>query len=142
MKLDKDTISITRCSMDPDFRTYGECKRSSNGAGCTAAYAVSDLIDNILPAISIPSELGALHIPVGLACSSSKTHSVCAEVETGKHAVLAGPSNNVISDKIFDKLVSLASVDGDKPKKTDKYNTLRRSKLKSKDNQTKRRSKK
>ena len=142
MKLDKDTISITRCSMNPDFRTYGECKRSSSGAGCTAAYAVSDLIDNILPTISIPSELGALHIPAGLACTSNKIHSVCAEVETGKHAVLAGPSDNVISDKIFDKLVSLASVDGDKPKKTDKYNTLRRSKLKSKDNQTKRRSKK
>jgi len=142
MKLDKDTISITDCSINPDFRTYGECKRSSSGAGCTAAYAVSELIDNVLSRISIPAELDVLHIPAGLAYSSKKQHhTVCAEVETGKHATLAGPSDNVISDKIFDKLISLASVDKNKPKKNE--NTLRRhSKYKSNDNKTKRRSKK
>ena len=141
MKLDKDTISITDCSINPDFRTYGECKRSSSGAGCTAAYSVSELIDNVLSTISIPAELDVLHIPAGLAYSSKKHHAVCAEVETGKHATLAGPSDNVISDKIFDKLISLACVDKIKPKKNE--NTLRRhSKRTSNDNKTKRRSKK
>ena len=124
----------------PEFRTY-ECKHSTSGTGCTAAYSVSDLLDSTMDTISIPPAFTSLSIPVGLACCTSKHSQVCAEVDTGKRANLAGPSDNVVSDSVFDRLVSLASVDGIKPKKSEKYKTLRRSKGKSSDNKSKRREK-
>lgn len=91
--------------------------------------------------ISVPPVFASLSIPAGLACCTSKQTQTCAEVDTGKRANLAGPSENVISDSVFDRLVSLASVDGVKPKKSEKYKTLRRSKGKISDNKSKRREK-
>ena len=108
----------------PEFRTYRDCKRSSSGAGCTAAYAVSDLIETSLNTISIPPVFKSLSLPVGLAYRSSIPSTVCAEVETGKRSNLSGPSDEVISDSVFDRLLSLASVEGVKHKKKDK--TMRR----------------
>ena len=125
----------------PDFRTYGECKRSTSGTSCTAVYSISDIIDSTMDTISVPPVFTNLSIPAGLACCTSKHSQICAEVDTGKHANLSGPSENVISDNVFDRLVSLASVDGVKPKKSEKYKTLRRSKGKISDNKSKRREK-
>lgn len=125
----------------PEFRTYGECKRSTSGTNCTAVYSISDIIDSTMDTISVPPVFASLSIPAGLACCTSKQTQICAEVDTGKRANLAGPSENVISDSVFDRLVSLASVDGVKPKKSEKYKTLRRSKGKISDNKSKRREK-
>ena len=135
MSLEKQTTII------PNFRTYGECKRSTSGIGCTASYSVSDIIETTLDAKMVPQSLLSLSIPVGLACCPSKQTHVCAEVDTGKRAILGGPSENVVSENVFDRLVSLASDDKSKPKKGDKYKTLRRSKGKSSDNKSKRREK-
>jgi hypothetical protein len=136
-------MSLAKCThATPEFRTYGECKRSSSGAGCTAAYAVSDLIDTALHTISIPSAFAALHVPAGLACRSTKPYPVCAEVDTGKRAILAGPSDNVIADSVFDRLVALASVEGVKRKNKVTDKTLRRKRGDASDNKSKRRAKK
>jgi hypothetical protein len=136
-------MSLTKCTQaTPEFRTYGECKRSSSGTGCTAAYAVSDLIDTALHTISIPPAFAALHVPAGLACRSTKPYPVCAEVDSGKHATLAGPSENVIADNVFDRLVALASVEGVKPKNKVTDKTLRRKRGDASDNKSKRRAKK
>ena len=126
----------------PDFRTYGECKRSSSGAGCTAAYAVSDLVDTVLHSIAIPPAFAALHVPAGLACRVTKPYPVCAEVDSGKHVTLAGPSEHVIADSVFDRLVALASVEGVKPKNKVTDKTLRRKRGSASDNKSKRRAKK
>jgi len=126
----------------PDFRTYGECKRSSSGAGCTAAYAVSDLIDTVLHSIAIPPAFAALHVPAGLACRVTKPSPVCAEVDSGKHATLAGPSEHVIADSVFDRLVALASVEGVKHKNKVTDKTLRRKRGGVSDKKSKRRAKK
>jgi len=135
MSLNKQAI------ITPDFRTYGECKRSTSGAGCTATYSISDLLETTLDKISVPSAFASLSLPAGLAYRTTKQSQVCAEVDTGKRANLAGPSDNVVSDSVFDRLVSLASVDGNKPKRTGKYKSLRRSRGKSSDNKSKRREK-
>ena len=123
----------------PDFRTYGECKHSNSGTGCTAAYAVSGLIDTTLNTISIPKVFNALHVPAGLACRAPKPYPVCAEVDSGKRAILAGPSNNIITDNILERLVALASVEGVKSKKNNK--TRHRTRGGSSDNKSKRRAK-
>lgn len=136
-------MSLTKCTQaTPEFRTYGECKRSSSGTGCTAAYAVSELIDTALHAISIPPAFAALHVPAGLACHTTKPYPACAEVDSGKHATLAGPSKNVIADNIFDRLVALASVEGVKSKNTSKDKTQRRKRGDASDNKSTRRAKK
>ena len=125
----------------PEFRTYGECKHSTSGISCTAAYSISDLIDSTMDTISIPPAFASLSVPAGLACRNSNHIQLCAEVETGKRANLSGPSENVLSDSVFDRLVSLASVDGMKSKKREKHKTVRRSKGKASDNKSKRREK-
>jgi hypothetical protein len=136
-------MSLAKCTQaTPEFRTYGECKRSSSGAGCTAAYAVSDLIDTTLHIISIPPAFAALHVPAGLACRTTKPYPACAEVDSGKHATLAGPSEHVIADSVFDRLVALASVEGVKPKNKVTDKTQRRKRGGTSDNKSKRRAKK
>lgn len=131
----------TQTRITPEFRTYGECKRSTSGTNCTASYSISDILGSTINTISIPPAFASLSIPAGLACCASKHSQVCAEVDVGKRANLAGPSEDVISDSVFDRLVSLASIDELKPKKSTKYKTLRRSKGKSSDNKSKRREK-
>ena len=135
-------MSLTKYTQaTPEFRTYGECKRSSSGSGCTAAYAVSDIIDTALHTISIPPAFTALHVPAGLACRMTKPYPACAEVDSGKRSILSGPSDNVISNSVFDRLVALASVEGVKPNKS-KDKTHRRNRGSASDNKSKRRTKK
>jgi hypothetical protein len=54
---------------------------------------------------------------------------------------MAGPSDNVISDSVFDRLVALASVEGVKHNKS-KGKTHRRNRGDASDNKSKRRTKK
>jgi len=130
---------IKHSTITPEFRTFHDCKHSTSGSGCTAAYAVSELLDTTLHTISIPTAFTSLSLPAGLACRSTKQPQVCAEVNTGKRANLAGPCDDVVSESVFDRLVSLASADGNKQKKNKKYKSLRRSRGKSSDNKSTRR---
>jgi len=106
MSLVKD-IPHTDHDSAPSFRTYSGGKRSDNGAGCTAAFAIADLADRA----TVPAALAAMYVPAGIACRESRTQS-CAEVATGKQSILAGPSSRIITDSVFDRLVALASAQG------------------------------
>lgn len=130
---------IKHSTITPEFRTFHDCKHSTSGAGCTAAYAVSELLDTTLHTISIPPVFASLSLPAGLACRTTKQSQTCAEVDTGKHANLSGPCDEVVSESVFDRLVSLASVDGNKQTKNKQNKSLRHPRGKSSDNKSKRR---